>query len=160
MQLAQVNVARLVEPLETPRLQDFVAALEPVNALADAASGFVWRLQTDEGDATAVRAFDDEMLIVNLSVWTSIDALAAYVYRSDHVAVMRRRREWFIHLTAHHLAMWWVRSGHRPTPAEARDRLDHLRRHGPSPRAFTFQVPFGPEDAEPLPGDVSWLCPA
>src|SRR5689334_6952274 len=94
-ELAQLNVARLLAPIDDPRTAEFVAALEPVNALADRAPGFVWRLQTEEGDATAIRVFDDDMIIVNMSTWTSLDHLTAFVYRSGHTEVMRRRREWF-----------------------------------------------------------------
>ena len=137
--LAQLNVARLLAPLDTPKLADFVAALDPINALADAAPGFVWRLQTDAGDATAIRMLDDDMLIVNMSVWTSRDVLHAFVYDTGHVAVMRRRREWFARMAEAHLALWWVPAGTMPTVPEAQERLVHLREHGPSPRAFTFR---------------------
>lgn len=160
MQLAQVNIARLLEPLDAPRLHDFVAALGPLNALADAATGFVWRLQTDDGDATAIRAVDDDMVIVNLSVWTSVEVLAAYVYGAEHLAVMRRRREWFTRPWSHHLALWWVPDDHRPTPLEARERLEHLERCGPTPQAFTFSTAVGPTDTSPQTADGSWLCPA
>jgi hypothetical protein len=162
MQLAQVNIARLREPLDSARLADFVAALEPINALADRAPGFVWRLQTEDGDATAVRAFDDDMLLINMSVWTSVEALADYVYRWDHAAVMRRRREWFHHMSEAFAALWWVPDGHRPTPHEARTRLAHLNDHGPTPHAFTFRTPFSPPASGHRvvsPAD-DWLCPA
>ncbi len=139
MHLAQLNVARLLAPLDTPQLAEFVAALDSINALADGAPGFVWRLQTDAGDATAIRMLDDDMLIVNMSVWTSRDALHAFVYDTGHVAVMRRRREWFARMAEAYLALWWVPAGTVPTVAEAQERLMHLREHGPSPRAFTFR---------------------
>lgn len=137
--LAQLNVARLLAPLDTPQLTEFVAALDPINALADASPGFVWRLQTEDGDATAVRMFDDDMLIVNMSVWASREALYAFVYGTDHVAVMRRRREWFARMAEAYLALWWVPAGTVPTAPDAQDRLIHLRERGPSPRAFTFR---------------------
>jgi heme-degrading monooxygenase HmoA len=158
--LAQVNVARLVAPLDAPELADFVANLEPVNALADTAPGFVWRLQTEDGNATLVRVLDDDMLIVNMSVWRSLDDLSAFVYRSGHRDVMRRRREWFERLADSHLALWWIPAGERPTVADAEDRLVHLRAHGPTAHAFTFRSPF------PAPGvhatvrvDDDWRCP-
>lgn len=158
--LAQVNIALPLEPLTTPRLADFVAALDEINALADAAPGFVWRLQTEDGDATAVRAFDDDRIIVNMTVWTSIEALADYVYRSDHARVMRRRREWFEAMKPAYQAMWWLPAGQLPTVAEAERRLDHLRAHGPTDHVFTFRTPFPPPaGAAPLVDD-GWFCGA
>lgn len=143
-QLAQVNIALPQEPLDTPLLAEFVAALAPVNALADASPGFVWRLQTDDGDATAIRVFDDDRLIVNMSVWQSFEALADFVYRSAHTNVMRHRREWFHRLGELHMALWWVPAGHEPGVAEAEERLRLLQAHGPSAAAFTFRAPFPP----------------
>lgn len=158
--LAQANVARLLAPLDSTHLADFVAALEPINELADRSPGFVWRLQTDEGDATSIRAFDDDMLIVNMSVWESAEALVDFTYRSDHRSVMRRRREWFETMAEAHLVLWWVPAGHSPDVEEAKQRLDLLRRNGPSPDAFTFRVlyPFGedePVSVAPSPGGVA-----
>ena len=134
-----------------------MALLDPINALAEQAPGFVWRLQTEDGDATAILVFDDERLIINMSVWETIDALAEFVYRSGHIDVLRCRREWFdrIHI---YLALWWVPVGHRPTVIEAEERLDHLRAHGPTPFAFTFKRHFLP-DAE-LVIDDELRCPA
>ncbi len=142
--LAQVNIARLKEPLDSPLLEDFVAALAPINAIADASEGFVWRLQTDDGDATSIRAFDDDQLIVNMSTWESFEALGDYVYRSGHTGVMRQRRRWFEQMREMYMALWWVPAGHRPSVAEAEERLQHLQTHGPTPRAFTFRAPFSP----------------
>ena len=139
--LAQVNVALLREPLDAPPLADFVAALAPVNAVADASPGFVWRLQTEDGDATSIRAFGDDRLIVNMSVWESVEALRAFVYGAAHAAVLRRRRKWFERLAEPETALWWVPAGSTPTVAEAEQRLGHLRAHGPSPRAFTLREP-------------------
>lgn len=146
-QLAQCNVARLRAPLDSPLLADFVAGLEPVNALADAAPGFVWRLQTDQGDATAIRAFDDDMLLVNMSVWESVDALAEFTYRSAHRDVMRRRHAWFERAADAYLVLWWVPAGTVPTVGDARARLELLRQRGPSAEAFTFRSPFPPPEA-------------
>ena len=141
--LAQINVGRLLAPLEAPETAGFVAALGPVNARADAAPGFVWRLQTESGDATAVRASDDPLLIVNLTVWESVDALEAFAYREDsHLAVLRRRREWFERATEPATALWWVPVGHVPSLGEALERLAALRALGPSPKAFTFRERF------------------
>lgn len=162
--LAQCNIARLLAPLDSPQLAGFVAALEPINRMADKAHGFVWRLQTDAGDATAIRAFEDDMLLLNMSVWESIDALAEFVYRTRHRDVMRRRREWFERLGDAYLVLWWVTAGTLPTVSDARERLEVLRRDGPSPEAFTFRSPFPVPDA-PGSGDrvadpvaEDWFC--
>jgi hypothetical protein len=152
-QLAQVNIALPVAPLESEQLAEFVAALDPINAIADVAPGFVWRLQTDAGDATAVKGFGDERLIVNLSVWASLEALGDFVFRSTHVEVMRRRREWFERMATAYTALWWVPAGHRPSVTEAEDRLEVLRRDGPTERAFTFREPH---PAPPVRATASW----
>jgi len=163
--LAQLNVGRLRMPLDAPEIADFVGALDPVNALADVAPGFVWRLQTDDGDATAIRVFDDEMILVNMSVWESLDALADFVYRGDHVAVMRRRREWFEHMEDAYLVLWWIPASSVPSIADAQERLEHLCHHGPSPHAFTFRQRFLPSGESPSgtegagDADDRWTCP-
>jgi hypothetical protein len=146
-ELAQVNISRLLAPIDSPLLKDFVAALDPVNALADAAPGFVWRLQTEDGDATAVRIFDDSWLIVNMSVWTSVETLSTYAYDVAHRAIMKRRREWFERPSSAMSTLWWVPVGHRPTVAEAEARLTHLRENGPTPFAFTLRNTFTPSGA-------------
>jgi hypothetical protein len=145
--VAQLNVARLLAPLESPQLADFVAALDPVNALADGAAGFVWRLQTEDGDATSIRAFDDDMIIVNMSVWESVDALRRFVYRSDHRDVMVRRRQWFEHMDEAYLVLWWVPTGHTPSVDQAVQRLKTLRQQGPTAAAFTFRDLHPPPNA-------------
>jgi hypothetical protein len=159
--LAQVNVARLRAPLDSPQLADFVAALEPINALGDRSRGFVWRLQTEDGDATSIRVLDDDSIMVNLTVWESIEALADFAYRGRHREVMRRRREWFENMAEAYLALWWVPVGHVPTVKEAEERLMHLRRHGPTPFAFTFRAPFPPPGEDSVTAiDDRWACPA
>ena len=145
-ELAQLNIARMLAPLDDPQMADFVAGLDPVNAAADSAPGFVWRLQTEDGNATAIR-MDDESLIVNASVWSSVEALIAFVYSDAHRAVLRRRREWFERLAEATTVLWWVPAGHRPDVVEAQQRLDHLRTHGPTATAFTLRQAFAP------PGD-------
>lgn len=140
--VAQLNIGRLLAPLDAPEIAEFVAALDAVNALADAAPGFVWRLQDDEGNATSFRPFDDDTLLVNLSVWESIDALADFTYRTMHRDVLRRRGEWFTKLAGAHLVLWWVPAGHIPSLQEAKERLDLLRDRGPTPDAFTFRTRF------------------
>ncbi len=121
---------------------DFVSSLEPVNALADEAPGFVWRLQTDAGDATSITVFDDDLIIVNMSVWDSIHALWSYVYSGGHLAVLRRRREWFEVAAAAHHALWWIPAGSIPTVDQGIDRLATIRQRGPGPDAFTFKQPY------------------
>jgi Domain of unknown function (DUF3291) len=140
--LAQVNVATLRAPLDGPELAGFVAQLEPINALADASPGFVWRLQTEDGDATAIRPFDDERIMVNLSVWASLEDLRRFVYASRHLDVLRRRREWFHRMADPYLALWWVPARTIPTVAQAKERLEVLADRGPTPAAFTFRAPF------------------
>jgi Domain of unknown function (DUF3291) len=144
MHVAQVNVARALDPLDSPRMAGFMAALAPVNALADAATGFVWRLQTADGDATAVRIGADPLVIVNLSVWASLEALWTFVYGSAHVGVMQRRRTWFERPAEPHLALWWVAAGETPGVDEAAARLAAIRSAGPGPQAFDFKHPFTP----------------
>lgn len=150
-ELAQVNIARLAAHLTDPRLADFVAALEPVNALADAADGFVWRLQTEAGDATDVVAFEGEQgdgigVITNLSTWRDVEALSAFVFRTAHAEIMRRRREWFLPIEEAYTVCWWVPAGHRPSVEEAEERLALLRRSGPVPEAFSLRRHFPPPD--------------
>jgi hypothetical protein len=146
-QLAQINVGRLVAPIDSPQVAEFVANLDRINALADDQPGFVWRLTGAGNNATDIQAFDDPAIALNMSVWESLEALAAFVYRSDHLGVMRRRREWFEPPTEAYMALWWVPAGHIPTPAEGRARLETLRRLGPTPSAFTFRQPFPPPGA-------------
>lgn len=147
--LAQLNIGRMVAPTSAPEVAEFMAALDPINALADAAPGFVWRLQTPAGNATDIHEFDDPLLLLNLSVWASMESLRAFTYTTAHTAVLRRRREWFEKLGDAHLVLWWVPVGHIPTTGEAIERLELLRRDGPTPAAFTFRVPFAPEETEP-----------
>ncbi len=149
--LAQVNVARMRAPLDDPLMAEFVARLDDINAVADASPGFVWRLQSAEGNATSVRAYDDPRLLINMSMWESLDALSAYVYANAHRGVMRRRREWFARFDGPYMALWWVPAGHIPTVDEAKERLEHLRAYGPSPTAFTFKAPFPTPDGALTP---------
>lgn len=151
MQLAQINVARLLHSLDDPRIADFVDNLERVNVLAERSAGFVWRVKDETGNATNI-AFDaDPRVIVNMSVWFSVEALETFAYKTVHRRFVQRRKEWFELFGAPYVALWWVENGHRPDPAEGRRRLAHLGRYGPSPHAFTFKTRFGPDvDAAPL----------
>jgi len=166
--LAQVNIGRMLAPLDSPQLADFVAALAPVNAAADAALGFVWRLQTEDGNATAVQAFEWDRtgtagVLVNMSVWESVEALAAYVYSDAHRQVLKRRRQWFERMADAYTALWWIPAGHTPTTTEAERRVLHLREFGPTPYAFTLREHFPPPGVAnfgPTRSPEEWTCPA
>jgi hypothetical protein len=145
-ELAQLNIAIMKEPLESPGMADFVANLDRINALAESWPGFVWRLQTEDGDATSLRPLGEETL-VNMSVWQDVDSLNKYVYASAHVEVMQRRKEWFERMSEAHVVLWWVPKGHRPTVHEAIAKLDLLRTKGPTAEAFTFRHAFLPPDS-------------
>lgn len=127
-------------------MADFVANLAPLNALADASPGFVWRFQTEDGDATAVRPYDDDRIIINFSVWEDLNALREFVYRGAHAGVMKRRREWFERVADPYVALWWVPAGHHPMLAEAVARMELLKANGPSAAAFTLQTVHPPPD--------------
>jgi hypothetical protein len=144
--LAQYNLARLSAPLDDPRIADFVAALDRINTLGDRSPGFVWRLHTENGDSTSVRVRGDDRILVNFTIWESIEALFEFTYHSDHAEVFRRRREWFDAPVEAYLVLWWIPAGYIPTIEEADERLDHLRANGPTPYAFTFKQRFAATD--------------
>jgi hypothetical protein len=144
---AQMNIARLVEPIDSPRLAEFIANLDRINALADDAPGFVWRLQTEECAATAIRGFGEDR-IVNLSVWKDIASLHRYVYRPDPIDVMRRRKEWFEKMQDAYLVPWRLPAGLLPTVIETKARLQTLQSKVPSQAAFTFKRPYPPPERE------------
>ena len=162
LHLAQINIGRLRAETDDPMIAEFMSALDEINALAERSPGFVWRFMTEDGNATAVRPFEDELLLINMSVWESVESLGDYVYRSDHTGYLRRRREWFERINEAIFALWWIPAGHRPTVAEGIERIDHLRAEGPTPHAFTFRQPFSPatEDlaSQDLEGDVRNEC--
>ena len=143
-QLAQLNLAKMKFAIDHPEMSDFVARLDAINALADASPGFVWRLQTDDGDATGIDFFGTDAL-VNMSVWKDIESLHGYVYRSAHNEVMALRKQWFERMSESYSVLWWITDGQLPTLAEASERLDCLRELGPSARAFTFKQAFAPQ---------------
>jgi Domain of unknown function (DUF3291) len=161
-ELAQLNIGVIKGPMDSPLMADFANNLERINAVADASPGFVWRLQTEAGDATAIRPFDDPNLLVNMSVWRDVGSLNRYVYSSAHVEIMRRRREFFERMDTAFLVLWWVPRGHRPTVEEAMVRLELLRAQGPSAKAFTFRNAFPPPDASSAQPRVAFddTCPA
>ncbi len=154
LHLAQINIGRMKAPLDDPSMAGFVSRLAELNALADGSDGFVWRLQDGEGAGnTYLRPFDDDRIIVNMSVWKSIEQLRAFSYAGPHADILRRRRDWFDKLERVALALWWVPAGQVPTIDDAKARLVALDQHGPTPFAFTFKVPFAPEDADAATSD-------
>jgi hypothetical protein len=157
--LAQVNIGRVRAPLEDPMMEGFRSQLDVINALADRTPGFVWRLQTDAGNAMAIRPFADERMAINMSVWASLEALQQFVYQSAHVGPLRDRKQWFEPIQGPILALWWIAAGHIPTVEEALERLRLLEERGPSPAAFTFRKPFPPPGEEAgavAPLDARW----
>jgi Domain of unknown function (DUF3291) len=161
-ELAQLNIGIIRGPMDSPVMAEFAANLARINALADAAPGFVWRLQTEAGDATAIRPFDNPNMLLNMSVWRDLESLRQYVYASAHVAIMRRRREWFECMGEAYLVLWWVPRGHRPSIAEALERLAALRERGAHRAAFTFREHYPPPDAPQgeSQGVIGDTCPA
>ena len=146
-QLAQINVARLIAPKGDPAVQPFFDALDAVNALADAAPGFVWRLQDDSGNATGINPTPDALLLVNISVWETPEALFDFVYRSAHAGPLGQRRQWFDRFDGAFQALWWVPAGHRPSVPEGLGRLWMLDRYGPTASAFGFKTRVPPPAA-------------
>jgi hypothetical protein len=145
-ELAQLNIAIMKEPLESPPMAEFVANLDRINALAESSPGFLWRLKTEKGDATDLRPLGESTL-VNMSVWRDVESLNGYVYKSAHTEIMRRRREWFQRMNQAYVVLWWVPKGHRPSISEAIAKLELLRQNGPTAEAFTFRQGFPPPDA-------------
>ena len=148
--LAQLNVGTLNFPLDDPRTHGFTAMLDELNAVADTSPGFVWRLtESGANDATHLRTSLGDDVLVNMSVWATRQSLWDYVYRSGHLDMLRRRAEWFQRPKAAFQVLWWIPAGHLPAVEEAVERLEHLRANGPTPTAFGFRDPFGPEEAAP-----------
>lgn len=155
--LAQINIGTLRAPVDSPLIAEFVANLDAVNALAETQPGFVWRLTGEGNDATDIRVFDNPLMAINMSTWTDMESLAAFVYRTAHRDVMRRRAEWFEKMELY-MALWWVPAGHRPTPQEGVARLERLRERGPSREAFTFRQPFPPPGEAEAPPPILDRC--
>lgn len=137
-QIAQINIAKARDTLDSEVMRGFVERLDEINALADNSPGFVWRLQTEDGDATGIQAFEDPNIIVNMSVWEDISDLQNFVYKSNHIELIRDRSAWFDKISEVHQALWWLEKGHIPNVEEGKQRLQHLQQHGPSETAFTF----------------------
>jgi len=147
MQLAQLNIAKAKYSLDAPEIKDFVDNLEPVNQLAEQSEGFIWRLQDEQGDATGIQAFSDPSMLVNMSVWQSIDALQNFMFRTHHRDFLRRKKEWFTDMAEDSYVLWWIPTGSTPTIEQALERLNYLRDNGDSPHAFTFKSNFTAEEA-------------
>ena len=144
--LAQINIARMLAPVDSPVMADFVANLDNINALAENSEGFIWRLRDESNNATAIKIFYNDFLIVNMSVWKNTEALFQFVYQSKHVEIFKRRKEWFEKMPEMHMAQWYTPRGHLPTVAEAKERLNYLRNHGETPFAFNFKKKFTVEE--------------
>ena len=161
--IAQLNVATARFAMTDPRMRGFTDKLDAINALAEASPGFVWRLQGESGNATDVRVDDDPLLIVNLSVWRSVEDLFNFAYRSAHTEVMSLRRHWFERPSERYQVLWWVPAGHAPDAEEALARLRLLRAVGPTSDAFDFKsrhphpgAPGSPQDMKPEPYCSGW----
>ena len=156
--LAQINIGRLRAPVKDPMIAEFVANLDRINALADASPGFIWRLTGAGNNATDIQPdANDPLMALNMSVWESPQALGAFVYRSDHQGIMRRRAEWFEKLELY-MALWWVPVGYRPGVEEGWSKVETLRRLGPTAQAFTFRHIFPAPDADQAPPPVLDEC--
>jgi len=136
MQLAELNIGKFRFPTDDPRMADFMNNLDRVNAVAERSEGFVWRLQDDSGNATALRPLSDPDMAVNLSVWRDAESLEHFVWNTVHKQFYRRKAEWFSLMVSQHFVMWWVEDGHQPTLEEAEERLNHLQAQGDSDHAF------------------------
>lgn len=147
-QLAQINIAHAVAEMDSEEMSGFVARLDEINGLADQAPGFVWRLQSEEGDATAIREFDDPLILVNMSVWQNVESLKDFVYKSLHVELIRDRDAWFSKMASAHQALWWVPEGHQPSIEEGKTKLELLDQQGPNPQVFTFAKAFPTPDKQ------------
>ena len=145
--LAQLNIAKMLGPIDSPIMSDFVANLDPINLLAEQSNGFIWRLKDDSNNATTIKVYDDDFIIVNMSVWESADALFDYAYKSRHVEIFKRRKEWFEKMPQMHYGLWYVPVGTEPSVADAIERLDYLRIHGETPYAFSFKKKFSVDEA-------------
>ena len=139
--LAQVNIAKAQGAMDSEIMKGFAGRLDEINCLAEKSSGFVWRLQTQDGDATSIQAFEDPSIIVNMSVWEDIESLKKFVYKSTHIELIQDREAWFDKMQSVHQVLWWIPAGHIPAVNEGKEKLEYLQRNGPSKEAFTFSRP-------------------
>jgi hypothetical protein len=153
--LAQMNIATALYPFDDQRMSRFASQLDDINALADNSPGFVWRLQSEAGNATDIRVGENPLLIVNMSVWQTAEALFEFVYKSAHRWVVADRKQWFGRPDGAYQVLWWIPAGHRPTVDEGMARLALLQRSGPNAQAFTFKAKFPPPDHSGSPEDLN-----
>ncbi len=137
--LAQINVGRLKRDPDDPAMAGFFDNLDRINKLAEESPGFVWRLQSEHGNATDIILTDDPTFIVNMSVWTSVEALQSFAYHTEHLSFIKRRKEWFVKQEGVYQALWWIPDGHALTPEEGLERLAELEKEGPGQRVFDFK---------------------
>ena len=133
--------------MDSPEMAEFAENLNRINALAESSEGFVWRLKDEGNNATSIKVFDDDFIIINMSVWTSIDSLYKYVYQTAHTEYLKRRREWFEKMPEMHMALWYIPANHIPDTTEAIEKLNYIRSHGDTPNAFGFKNRFSPEES-------------
>ena len=145
--LAQVNIARMLAPINDALMTDFVANLDRINLVAENSEGYVWRLKNGNYNATSIQVFEDDFILINMSVWSSKKTLFEFTYSSAHVEILKRKKEWFSKMKDMHMALWYVPKGVEPTPEDAKERLDYLKANGESPYAFTFKNDFSAEEA-------------
>ena len=143
MHLAQLNIAEAIASMESSIMADFINNTDRINTLAEKHSGFIWRLKGEESDHSyAIKAFDDESLLVNMSVWKDRESLFDYVYNSGHIEIFKRKKEWFTKMLKMHMVLWYIEEGHIPAVTEGKERLEHLQEHGESKYAFSFKSKF------------------
>ena len=146
-QLAQVNFGRIRYTTDDDRMHGFMSRLDEINALAEVSPGFVWRFVEANNNATDARPDEsDDMLLINFSVWESVDALHHYTYKTAHAELFKDRKLWFEAVSDAYMVLWWVPIGTLPTIEDCNERLAHLQLHGPTPYAFTFKQRFEPSD--------------
>ncbi len=149
--LAQINVAKIVgKNISDPLMEKFVAQLEEINALAEGSQGFVWRLKDDNNNATGLNPYNDQTIIVNMSVWSTLDELIKFVYHGRHAEVLRNRKDWFLNFGKPFTALWHIPAGHVPTVEEGMVRLKSLQENGPTPYAFDFKTRFSPSTSSEI----------
>lgn len=143
--LGQINVGTARYDLDDPRMDGFMSRLDAVNAIAEKSPGFVWRLQSGQGNATDIVLRPDEpRFIVNMSVWRDFESFEAYVFSEPHLSIMKDRRSWFEkHDGSPYACMWWQPAdAPMPTGEEGLERLALLAEKGPTPAAFPFKKRF------------------
>ncbi|MDQ7050802.1 MAG: DUF3291 domain-containing protein [Enterobacterales bacterium] len=140
--LAQINIAQAKDSMQSPVMDGFVKRLDEINQLAEQSEGFIWRLKTEQGDATGINAFEDDRLIINLSLWNNLDSLKHYVYQSVHIDLIQDKKHWFNKIKPAHLALWWIPEGCIPSIEQGKQKLQYLQNHGASASVFTFAKPY------------------